>query len=133
VIFNGIALENPTPTGIQRFRVSRYLKGRGPLIVRVSTGNIRRADGTGSVTSVSIVVHRGERWQIFEQAIHAERAPDFGVRRIPSPVTVRSRGGGTRPLTGTSSLLKSSGIPDDQAALHVALVDEAVVPVAGGL
>jgi hypothetical protein len=67
VIFNGIALENPTPTGIQRFRVSRYLKGRGPLIVRVSTGNMRRADGTGSVTSVSIVVHRGERWQIFAQ------------------------------------------------------------------
>jgi hypothetical protein len=67
VVFEGVALENATATGVQRFRVSRYLKGRGPRIVRVSTGNIRRADGTGSVTSVSIVVRRGERWRIFAQ------------------------------------------------------------------
>jgi hypothetical protein len=65
VIFDGVALEGPTATGIQRFRVTRYLKGRGPLILRVQTGNIRRADGTGSVTSVSIIVKRGERWRIF--------------------------------------------------------------------
>jgi hypothetical protein len=67
VIFNGVALEGPTATGIQRFRVTRYLKGHGPQFVRVSTGNIRRADGTGSVTSVSISVRRGERWRIFAQ------------------------------------------------------------------
>ncbi|MEP7334145.1 MAG: hypothetical protein ABI717_00055 [Actinomycetota bacterium] len=67
MIFNGVALESPTPTGIQRFRVDRYLKGRGPRIVRVATGNIRRADGSGSVTSVSIVVRRGERWRIYAQ------------------------------------------------------------------
>ena len=67
VIFIGVALDNPTPTGIQRFRVSRYLKSRGPGTLRVSTGNIRRADGTGSVTSVSIVVRRGQRWQIYAQ------------------------------------------------------------------
>ena len=65
VIFDGVALEGPTATGIQRFRVTRYLKGRGPNVVRVDTGNIRRADGTGSVTSVSIMVKRGERWRIF--------------------------------------------------------------------
>jgi hypothetical protein len=65
VIFDGVALENATATGIQRFRVSRYLKGSGPRIVRVSTGNIRRADGSGSITSVSIVVRRGERWRIY--------------------------------------------------------------------
>jgi hypothetical protein len=65
VVFDGIAIDNPTPTGIQRFRVTRYLKGRGPRIVRVDTGYIRRADGTGSVTSVSIIVRRGERWRIF--------------------------------------------------------------------
>jgi hypothetical protein len=41
VIFNGRALEGPTATGIQRFRVTRYLKGRGPRIVRVDTMNIR--------------------------------------------------------------------------------------------
>ena len=64
VIFDGVALEGPTATGVQRFRVTRYLKGRGPKVVRVSTGVVRRADGSGSITSVSIVVARGERWRI---------------------------------------------------------------------
>ena len=65
VIFDGVALEGPTATGIQRFRVLRYLKGRGPRVVRVATGNRRRADGTGSVTSVSVVAARGQKWRIF--------------------------------------------------------------------
>lgn len=67
LIVDGVALEGPTVTGIQRFRVTRYLKGRGPRVVRVSTGTIRRADGSGTITSVSIVVKRGERWRIFAQ------------------------------------------------------------------
>jgi hypothetical protein len=65
VIFDGVALEGATPTGVQRFRVTRYRKGHGPQLVRVRTGNIRRADGSGSVTSVSLVVERGQRWRIF--------------------------------------------------------------------
>ena len=65
VIFDGVALEGPTATGVQRFRVTRYLKGRGPRVVRVETGTIRRADGSGSVTSVSVVAERGQRWRIF--------------------------------------------------------------------
>jgi hypothetical protein len=65
VIFNGVALQGPTSTGIQRFRVTRYLKGSGPRIVRVNTGNIRRPDGSGTTTSVSLVVRRGERWRIY--------------------------------------------------------------------
>ena len=65
VIFDGIALEGPTPTGVQRFRVSRYIKGSGPHVVRVSTGHTKRAGGTGTITSVSIDVKRGERWRIF--------------------------------------------------------------------
>jgi hypothetical protein len=65
VIFDGVALEGPTATGVQRFRVSRYLKGSGPRIVRVATGEIRSPDGTGVVTSVSIHALRGERWRIF--------------------------------------------------------------------
>jgi hypothetical protein len=64
-IFDGLALEGPTATGVQRFQIIRYLKGRGPRVVRVSTGHIRRADGSGSVTSVSVVAARGERWRIF--------------------------------------------------------------------
>jgi hypothetical protein len=65
VIFVGVALDGPTSTGVQRFRVTRYLKGGGRAIVRVQTRNIRRADGTGSITSVSLIVRRGERWRIF--------------------------------------------------------------------
>lgn len=65
VIFEGVALESPTPTGVQRFRVTRYLKGNGPRVVRVNTGYIRRADGTGMITSVSLNVKRNERWRIF--------------------------------------------------------------------
>ena len=65
VIFDGIALEGPTATGVQRFKVTRYHKGRGPVIVRVQTGTIRRADGTGSTTSVALFVKRGARWRIF--------------------------------------------------------------------
>jgi hypothetical protein len=65
VIFNGVALENPTRTGVQRFRVTRFLKGRGPEIVRVQTGTTLQPDGSGTVTSVSLLVKRGERWRIF--------------------------------------------------------------------
>jgi hypothetical protein len=69
VVFDGVALEGATATGIQRFRVTRYVKGRGPRIVRVSTGNIRRPDGTGVVTSVSIIVKVGQRWRIFARGL----------------------------------------------------------------
>ncbi len=65
VIFDGVALENPTRTGVQRFRVTRFLKGRGPEIVRVQTGTTMQPDGSGTVTSVSLFVKRGERWRIF--------------------------------------------------------------------
>ena len=67
VILDGIAIEGPTATGVQRFRVTRYLKGVGPRVVRVSTGNVKRADGTGSVTSISVAAKRGELWRIFAQ------------------------------------------------------------------
>jgi len=65
VIFDGIALEGPTATGVQRFRVSRYIKGSGPHVVRVSTGQTKRADSISTITSVSLDVSRGERWRIF--------------------------------------------------------------------
>jgi hypothetical protein len=65
VIFDGVALEGATGTGVQRFRVIRYLEGQGPRVVRVDTGFIRHADGSGTVTSVSLDVRRGEHWRIF--------------------------------------------------------------------
>jgi hypothetical protein len=64
VIFDGIALEGLTPTGVQRFRVTRYVKGSGPDVVRVQTGSKKGPNGT-TVSSVSIVVARGEKWRIF--------------------------------------------------------------------
>ena len=64
VVFDGVALEGATATGIQHFRVTRYLKGAGPTTLRVSTGNVRRSDGSRSITSISIVPKRGERWRI---------------------------------------------------------------------
>jgi hypothetical protein len=67
VIFDGVVLEGPTATGVQRFKVVRYRKGAGPRIVRVQTGNVRRADGTGVTSSVALVVRRGERWRILAQ------------------------------------------------------------------
>ncbi|MDQ5820057.1 MAG: hypothetical protein M3540_01270 [Actinomycetota bacterium] len=65
VIFEGRALESATATGVQRFRVTRYLKGSGPQVVRVATGERRYAGGGGVVTSVSLHVLRGERWRIY--------------------------------------------------------------------
>ena len=65
VIFVGVALEGPTASGAQRFRVERYEKGAGPQVRLVSTGVVARTDGTGSTTSVSIEAAAGERWRIF--------------------------------------------------------------------
>jgi hypothetical protein len=72
VIFDGVALDGPTATGVQRFRVTRYLKGHGSSVLRVQTGNKKRADGSGSITSVSLVVNRGERWRIFARGTAAK-------------------------------------------------------------
>jgi len=65
VIFDGVALEGPTATGVQRFKVTGYRKGRGPAIVRVQTGHRVYANGSRSTTSVSIVVRKSQRWRIF--------------------------------------------------------------------
>jgi hypothetical protein len=69
VIFDGVALDNPTGTGVQRFRVTRYLKGHGPHIVRVNTGVIQHADGSVSFSSESLRVHRGEHWRIYGSGV----------------------------------------------------------------
>jgi hypothetical protein len=69
IIFNGVALDGPTATGIERFRVIRYLKGKAPRIVRVSTGRKRYAGGGGVVTSVSIDARRGETWRIYARRL----------------------------------------------------------------
>lgn len=65
VVFVGTALEGPTATGTQRFRVATFVKGEGPDVVGVATGVVVRPDGTGSITSVSVEAAAGERWRIY--------------------------------------------------------------------
>jgi len=69
IIFTGVALDGPTATGIERFRVIRYVKGQGPGIVRLSTGRKRFAGGGGVVTSVSIDARKGETWRIYARRL----------------------------------------------------------------
>lgn len=71
VIFDGVALDGVTSTGVQRFSVTRYRKGTGPLIVRVRTGWRRTADGSLSVMSEGITPRKRERWRIFVSATSA--------------------------------------------------------------
>lgn len=60
VIFDGIALDHPNATGIERFGVLRYLKSSGPGVIRVRTGR------TPSLfTSASISPVTGETWRIY--------------------------------------------------------------------
>lgn len=71
LIFDGVALDGPTASGVERFRVIRYRKGTGPRIVRVSTGRKRYAGGGGVVTSVSIDAARGQTWRIYARRLRA--------------------------------------------------------------
>lgn len=72
LIFDAIALDGPTATGVERFRVVRYRKGTGAQIVRVRTGRKQFADGSGMTTSVSITAARGEKWRIFARRVRRD-------------------------------------------------------------
>jgi hypothetical protein len=65
VIFEGTALEGSTETGVQRFRVSRYLKSGGPEVVSVQTGRWVSTSGFSGGSSISINVEAGTEWRIF--------------------------------------------------------------------
>jgi hypothetical protein len=69
VVFGGIFLRGPATRGMllspARFRVVRYLKGRGPRRVRVQTA-VRKLGGDTYVwMSEGIDPRAGERWRIY--------------------------------------------------------------------
>jgi hypothetical protein len=67
VIFEGVALEGATETGIQRFRVTRYLKSTGPETVTVNTGYVLFSGTTWAYASSSVAIRpeAGSEWRIF--------------------------------------------------------------------
>jgi hypothetical protein len=69
IIFDGVALDGATASGIERFRVLRYQKGTGPRIVRLRTGRKLFSNGSGTTTSVSIDAARGEKWRLFARRV----------------------------------------------------------------
>ena len=69
IIFKGVALDGLTATGIQRFRVIRYLKGNGPKTVRLITGRKRLRGGVTVISSESIDASRGETWRIYARRV----------------------------------------------------------------
>ena len=113
VIFDGVALEGATPTGVQRFQVRRYVKGSGAAgdVLPVSTGVTRHADGTGSLTSLSIEVAAGEAWRIYANGSPDDEALNTSVcagsRRIAAataapPHAGDQRAGVARPVVGAA-------------------------------
>lgn len=79
VVFDGTTLNGrtvrfggrPVLSSPARFRVSRYLKGHGPAVVRVETGSAAARDGV-VVTEDGIQPLVGQRWRIYA---HTSREP----------------------------------------------------------
>ena len=118
VVFDGVALEGPTATGVQRFRADRYLKGNGADVVPVSTGVVARPDGTGSTTSVSVDAAAGERWRVY-----ATRSPDGSGLETSVCSGSRKLAGQSGPATATATTPPASF---DSAPEHAAAADDRV-------
>lgn len=94
VIFDGVALEGATATGIQRFRVLAYIKSSGPDVARIRTGTRLLPGGLMSTTSVAVDAQAGDTWRIY-----AMRRADgtlatsvcHGSRRLAAPGASRWR------------------------------------------
>lgn len=69
VVFEGVALTGPAVDGVlvtpARFRVARYLKGRGPDVRLVTTALRRSARGSIGHLSEGILPGAGQHWRIF--------------------------------------------------------------------
>jgi hypothetical protein len=121
VIFEGTALEGATESGIQRFRVTRYLKGSGPGIVGVNTGQ-RVSSGLMMVTSVSINPDAETEWRIFGQrqadgnlitnnclgSARLPLPPLAAINEAPKSKLKLGRPAGTNRLTRVTKKLKAA-------------------------
>ena len=129
VVFIGVALEGATSTGIQRFRVERYVKGTGPETAAVSTGVEARSDGTGMTTSVSVDVGAGERWQIY-----ARNRPGSDVLETnlcDGSVKLSSTGGGeATPIPDSPAAAASAGEDRTKTVLLASLAALALFSLA---
>ncbi len=120
VIFIGVALEGATSTGIQRFRVERYLKGTGPETAAVSTGVEARSDGPGMTTSVSVDVSAGERWQIYART--RSRSDVLETNLCDGSAKLASTGGGAgTPTPDQPAATAGSGDDRTKAVLLASL------------
>jgi hypothetical protein len=73
VVLVGVMLPGPaTHTGVlvspARMRVERYLKGRGPRVVKVATA-VRIEGGSTAVAEDGIEPRAGERWKVYTQSL----------------------------------------------------------------
>ena len=95
---------------VQRFRVSRYLKGRGPLVVRVMTGNVRRTDGTGRSrwAGVALDSSRTSRTNGSGRSCWASRSRRAGVTCGAGCADSASRTGRTGRTRETSGSRRAS-------------------------
>ena len=114
VIFDGVALDGPTATGVERFRVLTYLKSSGPQLIHIETG--RR---TNAWSSVAIAAKPGERWRIYARR-HADGRYDTnqcnGSRRLAPAAADPADPQWLPTLTlagrfGMRSLVESDGAP----------------------
>jgi hypothetical protein len=113
LVFVGVMLPGPTtPLGHRRvlgsparMRVERYLKGRGPRVVRVDTAVTIERDATG-IAEDGIEPRAGERWKIYARSRHEPFAASICIgsalvrhHATASPVLVSPTDGGAVPVT----------------------------------
>lgn len=92
LVFTGRFLAGPTVrvggrdvlVSPARMRVLRYIKGRGPTLVRVTTA----VTAQRSIAEDGIEAQAGERWLIYTDSRHGpyETSMCAGSRRLPPPI-----------------------------------------------
>lgn len=113
IVFEGVAIDGPYSPAT--FRVSRYLKGGGPELVRIKTGEINLPNGEGVGTSDMPTPSPGETWLIYTQGVVdgvLQTRPCDGSRRLLSAASAASTADRPRqPLQLISSRHQEGVLP----------------------